>query len=242
MRFSRNPIARALLASVAAAIVLSASGAVRAGEATDKVTPEPRLNVKPPEGAIALIPYEPGKKPSLDHWKKAWKANPEGYVVAGGGDMVTRRAFGSMRLHLEFCIPPGPDGKRARGGGNSGVYIMDRYEVQILDSHGRKPQANGCGGIYRRIAPKVNAALPTGKWQSYDITFHAPRFNAAGEKVRPVHITVVHNGVTIHDDVEVPKPTGRASGKKEVAEAPLRLQDHGCPVQFRNVWLVPLED
>lgn len=241
MQFARNPIACALVASMAAAIVLSASGAVRAGEA-EKVTPKPVLGTKPPEGAIALIPYEPGKTPSLAHWNKEWKADPEGYVVAGGGDMVTRRDFGSMRLHLEFCIPPGPDGKRPRSGGNSGVYIMDRYEVQILDSHGRKPQAGGCGGIYRRIAPKVNAALPAGEWQSYDIMFHAPRFNDDGEKVRPVHITVVHNGITIHDDVEVPKPTGRASGKKEVAKAPLRLQDHGCPVQYRNVWLVPLED
>jgi hypothetical protein len=189
-----------------------------------------------------LIPQAPGTKPLLEAWNKAWKADPEGYVIAGGGDMVTRREFGSMRLHLEFCIPPGPDGKRPPAGGNSGVYIMDRYEVQILDSHGRKPQAGGCGGIYRRIAPKVNASLPAGEWQSYDITFHAPRFDADGNKTRPVHITVVHNGVTIHDDVEVPKPTGRASNKKEVAKAPLRLQDHGCPVWFRNVWLVPLEE
>ncbi|MFO8012311.1 MAG: DUF1080 domain-containing protein [Phycisphaerae bacterium] len=241
MQARRNLIMHALAAVVAAAMMFAAHAAGRAAEAPD-VTPKAVLGAKPPKGAVVLIPYEPGTKPSLEAWNKPWKASPEGYVVAGGGDMVTRRAFGSMRLHLEFCIPPGPDGKRASHGGNSGVYIMDRYEVQILDSHGRKPQAGGCGGIYRRIAPKVNAALPAGEWQSYDITLDAPRFDAAGNKVRPVHITVVHNGVTIHDDVEVPKPTGRASGKKEVPEAPLRLQDHGCPVRFRNVWLVPLED
>jgi len=241
MQSSRSPLACALLASVAAAWMCSTTPALGAGE-TAKVTPKPVLGTKPPKGAVALIPYEAGKKPSLDAWTKEWKASPEGYVTAGGGDIVTRRPFSSMRLHVEFCIPPGRDGKRAVHGGNSGIYIMDRYEVQILDSHGRKPQAGGCGGIYRRIAPRVNAALPAGQWQSYDITFHAPRFDAAGKKVRPVHITVVHNGITIHDDVEVPKPTGQASGKKEVAEAPLRLQDHGCPVQYRNVWLLPLED
>ena len=200
------------------------------------------MGAKPPEGAIALIPFTPGKKPTLKRWNKAWKASPEGYVTVGGGDILTRCAWGSMRLHVEFWIPPGPEGKRAPHGGNSGVYIMDRYEVQILDSHGRKPKSNGCGGIYRRIAPKVNASLPAGRWQSYDIEFHAPRFNAAGKKVRPAHITVLHNSITIHDDVEVSGPTGSASGKKEVPEAPLRLQDHKCPVRFRNVWLKPLEE
>jgi len=241
MQSSRSPLACALLASMAAALICSATPALGAGE-TEKVTPKPVLGTKPPKGAVALIPQVPGKKPSMDAWNKEWKAGPEGYVTAGGGDTVTRREFGSMRLHVEFRIPPGPDGKRAVHGGNSGIYIMDRYEVQILDSHGQKPRASGCGGIYRRIAPKVNAALPAGQWQSYDITFHAPRFDAAGKKVRPVHVTVVHNGITIHDDVEVPGPTGQASGKKEVAEAPLKLQDHGCPVQYRNVWLLPLED
>jgi len=239
MRGRRKGSICALLVLMVAGMLAAAS--LRAAKAKD-VTPRPTLGAKPPEGAIALIPYAPDEKPTLKAWKKTWKASPEGYVTAGGGDLVTRRAFGSMRLHLEFRIPPGPDGKRAPHGGNSGVYIMDRYEVQILDSHGRKPQAHGCGGIYRRIAPDMNAALPAGRWQSFDIEFHAPRFDAAGKKVRPVHITVVHNGITIHDDVVVPKPTGRASGKKEVAEAPLRLQDHGCPVRFRNVWLLPLDE
>jgi len=240
MQDRRSGIVWALTAFVVATMLLG-SAALRAAEAPN-VTPKAVLGTKPPKGAIALIPYTPGKKPSLEAWNKEWKADAEGYVTAAGGDIVTRRDFSSMRLHVEFCIPPGPEGKRASHGGNSGIYIMDRYEVQILDSHGQKPQAGGCGGIYRRIAPKVNAALPAGEWQSYDITFHAPRFDAAGNKVRPVHITVVHNGITIHDDVEVPGPTGRASSKKEVAEAPLRLQDHGCPVQFRNVWLLPLKD
>ncbi len=217
-----------------------ASPALQAGGAPE-ATPKPTLGKKPPGGAVVLLKYEPGKKPTFEHWRKPWKASPEGHVVAGGGDLRTRREFGSMRLHVEFRVPETP-GKKGQAAGNSGVYIMDRYEVQILDSHGRKPRSNGCGGIYRRIAPDANAALPAGRWQSYDITFHAPRFDAAGDKVRPVHITVVHNGITIHDDVAVPKPTGRASGKPEVAEAPLRLQDHGCPVRFRNVWLLPLEE
>jgi len=242
MQFRHRWFAGALLAGAALVVVTGVGTESLLAAEAPAVTPKPALGTKPPEGAIALIPQAPGKEPALDHWNKAWKASPEGYVTAGGGDIVTRRAFGSMRLHVEFWIPPGPEGKRASHGGNSGVYIMDRYEVQILDSHGQKPQAGGCGGIYRRIPPKVNAALPAGRWQSYDIAFHAPRFDAAGKKVRPVHITVVHNGITVHDDQEVPGPTGQASGKKEVAKAPLRLQDHGCPVRFRNVWLVPLEE
>jgi len=208
---------------------------------TPDATPRAVLGTKPPEGAIALIPYTPGKKPSLEAWNKEWEASAEGYVTAGGGDIVTRRCFGSMRLHVEFRVPETP-GKKGQAAGNSGVYIMDRYEVQILDSHGQKPQAGGCGGIYRRIAPTVNAALPAREWQSYDIEWHAPAFDADGNKTANARITLVHNGITVHDDVEVPGPTGRASGKKEVAEAPLRLQDHDNPVCFRNVWLLPLED
>jgi hypothetical protein len=227
--------------AVIAAAVLGRGAPLAAAEAPAP-QPKPNLGAKPPDGAVVLLACEPGKTPAFDHWQKAWKADDQGYAVVGGGDLTTRREFGSMRLHLEFNIPPGEGGKRPPAGGNSGVYIMDRYEVQILDSCGRKAGKGDCGAIYQRIPPRVNASLPAGQWQSYDIEFHAPRFDAAGKKVQPARITVVHNGVTVQDDVEVPGPTGRASRKPEVAKALLRLQDHGCPVKVRNVWLVPLEE
>jgi len=227
-----------MTAFVAAGMI--ASAALQAGDAPE-VTPKPTLGKKPPEGAVVLLKYEPGKKPTFEHWQKAWQADPGGHVVAGGGDLRTRKTFGSMRLHLEFRVPEMP-GKKGQARGNSGVYIMDRYEIQILDSYGLKPTAGDCGSVYRRIPPKVNACLPAGAWQSYDIEWHAPGFDDAGKKVANARVTVVQNGITIHDDVEVPGPTGAARGKNEVPKAVLRLQDHGNPVCFRNVWLVPLEN
>ena len=221
-------------------MVLAAWSAGAAGaETAAEVGKSPTLGKKPPADAVVLVAMEAGKAPSLDKWtNKTWEASAEGYIVKGKGDQRTEMKLGDMQLHLEFNIPPGEGGKKAAGGGNSGLYIMDRYEVQILDSHGDAVQDSSCGAIYRKIPPKVNAALPAGQWQTYDITFRAPRFDAQGAKTDPVRITVVLNGVTVHDNVEVPGPTGAASGKKEVAEDPLRLQDHGCPVKFRNVWVV----
>lgn len=202
----------------------------------------PTLAKKPPAGAVVLLAFEPGKAPSLEKWdNKAWEVSPDGYAVAGNGNLCTVDKLADMHLHVEFNIPPGEGGKRAKGGGNSGVYLMDRYEIQILDSYGQPATANGCGAVYRRIAPKVNASLPAGEWQTFDITFHAPRFDAAGKKVKAARVTVLHNGVKVHDDVEV-VPTGQASNKPELPENPLRLQDHGCPVKFRNIWYTKPKD
>jgi len=228
------------LAAVAAAIGLAGALAAAAGEGSGVVL-KPNLGAKPPKGAVVLLPYEPGKAPTFKHWQGEWKASPEGFVEVTKGDLRTRRKFGSMRLHLEFCVPETP-GKTGQAAGNSGVYIMDRYEVQILNSYGRPPGPGECGAVYRRFPPKVNACLPPGRWQSYDIEWHAPKFDAAGRKTANARITVVHNGVVIHKDQEVPGPTGSARGKPEVPEAILRLQDHGNPVRFRNVWLVPLPE
>ena len=222
------------------AVVLLGSLPLHAGEKA-KVTPKPTLGKKPPKDAVVLLAYEPGKKPTFEHWQGTWKASDEGYAEVSKGNLLTRQPFGSMRLHLEFCVPQTP-GKSGQAAGNSGVYIMDRYEVQILNSHGVKPGAGDCGAIYRQVPPKVNACLPAGEWQSYDIEFHAPKIDAAGAKTGNVRITVVLNGITVHDNQEVAGPTGAAKNKKEVAKANLKLQDHGNPVRFRNVWLLPLED
>jgi len=229
-----------VLAGHAAISLLGVSVAV--GAAAPTIGKSPTLGKKPPPGAVVLLAFRPGKAPSLAKWQnKTWQASPEGYMVKGKGNQLTVEKIADMNLHLEFNIPPGQKGKRARGGGNSGVYIMDRYEIQILDSYGGRPNASGCGAVYRRIAPTVNASLPAGQWQTFDIAFRAPRFDAAGRKVKSARVTVRHNGVTIHDDVEI-VPTGQASNKPEIPENHLRLQDHGCPVKFRNIWYTKPKD
>jgi len=209
---------------------------------TYTVPKSPTESLKPPAGAIVLLPYAPGTPPSLAEWaNNAWEALADGSMVKGGGDIRTKRHLGDMQLHLEFRCPYMPT-KRGQERGNSGVYLMDRYELQILDSFGLVPQDNECGGIYKVAVPKVNASYPPDVWQTYDITFLAPRFDAQGKKVKNAAVTVVQNGLTIHENVEIPGPTGGAVGGPEAKEAPLRLQDHGNPVRFRNIWALPLKE
>jgi hypothetical protein len=139
-------------------------------------------------------------------------------------------------MHLEFRTPYMPQA-RGQGRGNSGVYIQGRYEVQVLDSFGLEGADNECGGLYKQRAPLVNMAFPPLAWQTYDIDFTAPRFDAAGKKTHNARITVRHNGVVVHNDVEITAKTG--GGAPEGREArPIKLQDHGNPVHYRNIWIV----
>ncbi|MCA9147708.1 MAG: DUF1080 domain-containing protein [Planctomycetales bacterium] len=146
--------------------------------------------------------------------------------------------FRNFQLHVEFMTPYMP-AARGQDRGNSGVYIHSRYEVQVLDSFGLKGAFNECGSLYRQRSPDLNMAFPPLSWQTYDITFHAPIFDAAGNKCRNARITLLHNGVPIHDNVEIVAKTG--AGKAEGPDSlPIKLQDHGNPVQFRNLWLIEL--
>lgn len=198
----------------------------------------PTLGAKPPAGAKVLLTCEPGKEPSLAAWTNtAWIPMPDGSMQAGKGDNKTKEGFGDAQYHIEFMCPFVPTG-RGQGRGNSGVYLQDRYEVQVLDSFGLVSQDNDCGGIYKIAVPKVNVCLPPLRWQTYDIDFRAARFDANGAVTAKPRITVKHNGVVIHDNIEIPDVTGGAAGKEHVAKAPLRFQDHGNPVRFRNVWIV----
>ncbi len=209
-------------------------------EAKFAVRTSPTEGLKPPEGAVVLLPMT-DKPPALAEWaNRKWKPLPGGVMEIGKGDNTTVRSFGDGRLHLEFLIPHEP-GTRGQGSGNSGVYIQGRYEVQILNSFGTRPLVNGCASLYRVAAPKLNASLPPLRWQTFDITFRRPRTDADGKLTRPGRITVVHNGEKVLDDVEFRSPTGAARGRGFVDRAPLRLQDHGHKVRFRNIWLVDLE-
>jgi hypothetical protein len=196
----------------------------------------------PPEGAIVLFD---GK--NLDNWVKtdgktppSWQTLDGGIVQVKGGNITTKQKFdGHFKLHVEFRVPYMPKAKgQARG--NSGVYVQGRYEVQVLDSYGLESKKDDCGAIYEVAAPKVNACKAPTVWQSYDIEFHSPRCEN-GKKVEAARISVVHNGVKIHDDVKIPVDNTRAGlGGDPCQPGPIMLQDHGNPVQFRNVWLLPL--
>ncbi|MBC7854837.1 MAG: DUF1080 domain-containing protein [Pirellulaceae bacterium] len=162
------------------------------------------------------------------------KLASDGALLAG---VLTTMPVHDFHMHLEFRTPYMPLA-RGQGRGNSGVYIQQRYEVQILDSFGLAGANNECGGLYQQTAPDVNMCLPPLAWQTYDIWFTAARFAADGKtKVASARITVLHNGVPIHSQREITAKTGggKAEGPKDF---PINLQDHGNPVTFRNIWLV----
>ncbi|MFP4055381.1 MAG: DUF1080 domain-containing protein [Candidatus Brocadiia bacterium] len=191
----------------------------------------------PPEGAVVLLPFEPGRPTSLEAWTNPrWKVLEDGSVLVRGGDNRTRRQFQDFRAHIEFRCPFMPT-RRGQRRGNSGVFLQDRYELQVLDSFGLEPHRRGCGAFYGLLAPSCNPCLPPGRWQTFDIVFRAPRFDAQGAKTAPAVATVRLNGVTIHDGAEVPEPTRGGIGE-EGQPGPLRLQDHLCPVRYRNIWVV----
>ncbi len=187
----------------------------------------PTLGAPPPPGAVVLFDGT-----NTDHFKKG-RMTKDGLLEVGAEFKELYRDF---TLHLEFRIPYVPLA-RGQGRGNSGVYLLSRYEVQILDSFGLKGAFNECGALYRYRAPDVNMCLPPLTWQTYDIDFRAPRFDANGHKVENARITVRHNGVVVHDNVEIPNKTGHGAPEGPNL-LPIKLQDHGNPVVFRNIWIV----
>jgi hypothetical protein len=202
---------------------------------------------KPPSDAVVLFD---GK--DLSQWQGAkggeakWKVENGELVVAGKtGDIVTKQPFGDCQLHVEWAAPTPPSGT-SQGRGNSGVKIMGRYEVQVLDSYKADTYADGqAGALYGQYPPLVNATRPPGEWQTYDIIFHAPRFSSDGKVEKPATATVLLNGVLVQDHAELKGTTAHKSPgvyKAHAAKEPLLLQDHGNPVRFRNIWIRPLAE
>jgi hypothetical protein len=169
----------------------------------------------------------------------AWKV-VDGYVeVNGTGDIETRASFGDCQMHVEFATPDPPKGD-SQGRGNSGVFLMGRYEIQVLDSYQNRTYADGqCAALYGQAPPLMNASAPPGTWQSYDITFRAPRFD--GEKLAsPATVTLVHNGVLVHGNqafLGATQHRALPAYAPHAPELPLVLQDHGDPVRYRNIWI-----
>ncbi|WP_164101208.1 family 16 glycoside hydrolase [Candidatus Laterigemmans baculatus] len=187
----------------------------------------PTMGQKPPAGALVLFDGSSAE------------AFENGEIVQDDlllANCETKEKFGDHSLHLEFRTPFKPTA-RGQARGNSGVYIQGRYEIQVLDSFGLSGEDNECGGIYKVAKPKVNMCYPPLQWQTYDIDFTAARYGADGKKTANAKITVRHNGVVIHDNLELPEHT---PGKYQEADSPgpLYLQGHGNPVVYRNIWVV----
>ncbi len=215
----------------------------------------PTLEKEPPAGAIVLFDGT-----NLDEWVHpvrpqeetggAYQIKPAGWKLIDGAmevvpksrDIVTKKKFTDFELHVEFRTPFMP-AARGQGRGNSGVYLQGRYEVQVLDSYGLEGMDNECGGIYQVSRPRVNMCAPPLQWQTYDITFRAPRFDEGGNKTENARLTVLHNGVKIHDNIEIPEPTGSARDRvgEDVSQpGGISLQEHGNRVQYRNIWVLEL--
>ncbi len=168
----------------------------------------------------------------------------DGYAVSKGGGITTKQEFGDIQLHLEFASPEEVVGS-GQGRGNSGVYLMGRYEVQILDSHDNVTYYDGqCGAVYKQAPPMVNASRKPGEWQTYDILWEAPRFAEDGSVAKPAILTVLHNGVVIHNHYELQGGTFwhlPPTYQKHAETGPIHLQFHGNPVRFRNIWVRELK-
>ena len=187
----------------------------------------PTLGKKPPANAIVLFDGT-----SADEFEN-------GKIVMGNllaANCWSKRKFGDHTLHLEFRTPFKPKA-RGQARGNSGVYVQSRYEVQVLDSFGLSGASNECGGIYKIAEPRVNMCYPPLTWQTYDIEFTAARYDDEGKKIANARITVKHNGVVIHQDLELPRATPGRHGEGPEPDA-LYLQGHGNPVVYRNIWVV----
>jgi len=201
----------------------------------------------PPSDAVVLFDGSTLAGWEVDSGKPAgWKLE-NGYmeVVRGTGSIHTTRRFGDCQLHVEWAAPAPPEGE-GQERGNSGVYLMSLYEVQVLDSYQNKTYADGlAAALYGQYPPLVNPSRPPGEWQTYDIVFHAPRFDASGKVLFPARVTVLFNNVLVQDNVALSGPTAhmrRPPYRAHPDRLPLLLQDHGVPVRYRNIWIRELHE
>jgi hypothetical protein len=198
---------------------------------------------RPPSDAIVLFDGR-----DLSAWRRAEDGAPaawavrDGYmeVAPGSGSIQTAQGFGDCQLHIEWATPTPPSGE-GQERGNSGVFLMGRYEVQVLDSYRNTTYPDGqAAAMYGHYPPLVNASRKPGEWQTYDIAFTAPRFTAAGTLDKPAIVTVFHNGVIVHNATPFWGPTAHKKidpYTPDTAKGPIALQDHGNPVRYRNVWI-----
>lgn len=232
LAFALPAVFCAILPSSFAAETPTTKGIIKPGQSE---VPADAVQLVGPEG-YQLVPE---KEEVKNQWVFA-----DGVLTASPkwDSLITRDVYQDFRLHVEFNVNDRKDARNPEENGNSGVYIQQRYEIQILNSHGVKEEdykASYAGSLYKLKKPDQLVSRPAGEWQTYDIVFRAARFKD-GKKSENARITVVHNGVVIHDDFEIPRKTG--AGKPEGPEpGPIKFQGHHNPVKFRNVWIQKLE-
>lgn len=188
----------------------------------------PTMGAKPPAGAVVLFDGS-----TAEHFSGG-KMTDDKLLVPGG---MTKQGANNFTLHVEFRTPFMPTA-RGQDRGNSGVYLQNRYELQVLDSFGLEGKDNECGGFYSVQSPKVNMCLPPLAWQTYDVDFTAAHFDAGGKKNKNAVVSIRHNGVPIYENFELPGVTPGGEGKETPVPGPLALQNHGNPVHYRNIWIV----
>ena len=203
------------------------------------VTPAPYVQSAPPSDAVLLFD---GKSAAAWEGAEGWQVC-DGMLIAGKGDVRTRACFGDMQLHVEWMVPRPEAGGNVENRGNSGVFLLDQYEIQIFDNFGEDTiYADGmAGAVYGQTPPLVNASRPPEEWQTFDIVLTAPLFS--GTNGTPGHVTVLHNGVVVQNNTLLLGATQHRAlpvTTPHPVPAPIRLQAHGCPVRFRNIWVRPL--
>jgi Domain of Unknown Function (DUF1080) len=200
-----------------------------------------------PKGAIVLF-----KENDISHWKGTdssgakWKLEKDYMeIVPGTGAIESKESFGDVFLHVEWASPDDTT-RRGQDRGNSGIFFMGQYEMQVLDSYQADTYADGqAGAIYGQAPPRFNACKPRGQWNAYDISFRRPRFAEDGTVKSPARITVIHNGILIQDNEEYKGPTSWLKYlpyKAHADKLPVSLQEHNCKVRFRNIWALPLPE
>ena len=195
------------------------------------------------KGAVVTKPTADAKVlfggKSTDAFTKDWKV-VDGVMIASPGATRTKESFGSCHLHVEWKIPAGRK-VNGQSGGNSGIFLMGKYEVQVMESHTNVTYADGqAAALYGQTPPMVNASAPQGEWQSYDIIFEAPVYDEDGMKT-PAYVTVIHNGIVVHARQKYYGTTTHKRVAKypqtHPEKAPIRFQWHGDPIEFRNIWI-----
>ena len=203
----------------------------------------PTLGLEPPQGAVVLFGAG-GNPEDVKQYAQLWQAKGQPGRISDNGCLMegatSKQKFQSHRIHIEFRLPYQPDA-RGQQRGNSGIYVQGRYEVQMLDSFGLEGKNNECGGIYSIKKPDLNMCFPPMQWQTYDIDFTAAKFKD-GKKVADAVMTVKHNGVVIHDQVKLPRSTTAAPLKDGPDPGPVYLQNHGNPVRYANIWVIPQDE
>ena len=237
-----RPLAVRIALSLAAAATALAAVHILASEyESGKIWPEPKVvtpgeNGSPPSDATVLFDGTDFSQWEGGHW-----VVKDGAVTAGGSDTHTKKSFGpDYQLHVEWAEPEKVSGK-SQGRGNSGVFLADHYEMQVLDSYDNPTYFDGqCAAIYKQWPPLVNACRKPGEWQTYDIVFESPRFDEEGKLLKPGYVTVLQNGVLVQNQSEIIGNTSWdevPAYKAHPLKQPIRLQFHGNPVRYRNIWI-----